>query len=51
MLNGDAKRLIAALDTGDLELRFHDGRSIRVHGAKLKLALLEDVLHNLEVIL
>ena len=35
------------LDTGDLELRFHDGRSIKAHSQKLKIASLDSVLHNL----
>ena len=32
---------------GDLELRFHDGRSIKAHSQKLKLAALDGVLCNL----
>ena len=48
MMSGDdAKRLLEILDTGDIELYFHDGRSVRVHGAKLKLAFFGGVLHNL----
>ena len=35
------------LDTGDLELRFHDNRSIKAHSQKLKIASLDGVLHNL----
>ena len=42
----DAK-LQRALDTGDLELRFHDGRSIKAHSQKLKLSSLDGFLHNL----
>ena len=40
-------RLQRVLDTGDLELRFHDGRSIKAHSQKLKIASLEGVLNNL----
>ena len=47
MASDDTKKLLEALDTGDVELRFHDGRTIRVHAAKLKLASLRGVLHNL----
>ena len=32
---------------GDIELRFHDGRSIKAHGLKLKLSALDGVLCNL----
>lgn len=39
--------LFRALDTGDLELRFHDGRSIKAHSQKLKIASLDGFLHNL----
>ena len=39
--------LINVLDTGDLELRFHDGRSIKVHSQKLKIASFSGVLQNL----
>ena len=35
------------LDTGDLELRFHDNRSIKAHSLKLKIASLDGVLQNL----
>ena len=35
------------LDTGDLELRFHDGRSVKAHSQKLKIASLDGVLNNL----
>jgi len=40
-------RLHRALDMGDIELRFHDGRSIKAHGLKLKLSALDGVLCNL----
>ena len=40
-------RLHRALNTGDLELRFHDGRSIKAHKTKLQLACLDGVLNNL----
>ena len=36
-----------ALDTGDIELRFQDGRSIKAHSQKLKLASMDGILHNL----
>ena len=44
----DTKRLIDALKTGagDLKLVFNDGRSIKVHRVKLKLASLGGCLHN-----
>ena len=44
----DAKRLLDALETGagDLKLTFNDGRSITVHGVKLKLASLGGCLHS-----
>ena len=35
------------LEEGDLELRFHDGRSIKAHTQKLKLASRGGVLQNL----
>ena len=44
---GNLGRLHRVLDTGDLELRFHDGRSIKAHSLKLKIASLDGVLHNL----
>ena len=44
---GMETRLGRVLDTGDLELRFHDGRSIKAHSLKLKIASLDGVLHNL----
>jgi hypothetical protein len=47
----DMTLLLEALDEGDLEIRFHDGRSTKAHSQKLKLAsrgviknLIEDVL-------
>ena len=40
-------RLHRVLDTGDLELCFHDGRSIKAHSLKLKIASLDGVLHSL----
>jgi len=40
-------RLHRALGMGDLELRFHDGRSIKAHGLKLKLSALDGILCNL----
>ena len=40
-------RLHRVLDTGDLELRFHDCRSAKAHSLKLKVASLDGVLHNL----
>ena len=44
--------LLEALETGDVELRFHDGRSIKAHSAKLKLAsmkggILRDLIEDL----
>ena len=47
MSGEDFKRLSNVLDTGDLELRFHDGRSIKVHSCKLKIASIGGVLQNL----
>ena len=47
MASDEERSLLAALDTGDLDLRLNDGRTIRVHGAKLKLAYLGGALHNL----
>ena len=41
------ERLHRILDTGDLELRFHDGRSIKAHSLKLRFAALDGVLCNL----
>ena len=40
-------RLSDVLDMGDLELRFHDGRSIKAHSCKLKIASIGGVLRNL----
>jgi len=42
----DLTLLLEALDEGDLELRFHDGRSTKAHSCKLKLAS-RGVLKNL----
>ena len=44
----DAKSLLDALETGagDLKLVFNDGRSIKVHRVKLKLASLGGCLHS-----
>ena len=39
--------LLEALDEGDLEIRFHDGRSTKAHSQKLKLASRGGVLKNL----
>ena len=41
------ERLHRALSMGDLELRFHDGRSIKALSHKLKLSALDGVLCNL----
>ena len=38
-------RRLSAMSTGDIELAFHDGRSIKAHSAKL--ASLGGILHNL----
>ena len=46
-VHGDILTLQSVLDEGDLELRFHDGRSIKAHSLKLKLASRGGVLHNL----
>jgi len=43
----DLSRLHRALGTGDLELCFHDGRSIKAHSLKLRLSALDGVLCNL----
>ena len=40
-------RLQRVLDTGDVELRFQDGRSIKAHSLKLKIASLDGFLSNL----
>ena len=47
MADKDATRLGNVLDMGDLELRFHDGRSTKAHSLKLKLASIGGVLQNL----
>ena len=47
MATDDIEVLLRLLDTGDIELRFHDGRSIKAHALKLKFASLGGVLHNL----
>ena len=47
MDTGAVDRLHRVLDTGDLELRFQDGLSIKAHSIKLKIACLDGVLHNL----
>ena len=43
----DMTLLLEALDEGDLEIRFHDGRSTKAHSQKLKLASRGGVLKNL----
>ena len=40
-------QLHTAMSTGDIVLAFQDGRSIRAHNAKLKLASLDGILKNL----
>ena len=47
MIDEDVTRLNKVLDMGDLDLRFHDGRSIKVHSCKLKIACIGGVLQNL----
>ena len=47
MSGEDVAMLLNVLDTGDLELRFHDGRSIKAHSQKLKIASFSGVLRNL----
>ena len=47
MSGEDFTMLLNVLDTGDLELRFHDGRSIKAHSLKLKIASFSGVLQNL----
>ena len=44
----DINRLLDALETGagDLKIVFNDGRSIKVHSQKLKLASLGGCLHS-----
>ena len=46
-LSGDISTLQSVLEEGNLELRFNDGRSIKAHGLKLKLASRGGVLQNL----
>ena len=55
MTSDGVQTLLANLADGDLDLRFQNGRSVRVHGAKLKLAsscggvlcnLMEDILEK-----
>ena len=43
----DILTLQSVLEEGDLELRFHHGRSIKAHTLKLKLASRGGVLHSL----
>jgi len=52
-MTNDMTLLFETLDEGDLEIRFHDGRSTKAHSCKLKLAsrgvlknLIEDVLDD-----
>ena len=48
MDNYDLEDLFVALDTGDIELNFQeDGRSVKAHSQKLKLASLGGILQNL----
>ena len=47
MTDEDDARLSDVLDMGDLELRFHDGRSIKVHSCKLKIASIGGILQTL----
>ena len=42
-----AARLHRILNTGDIELRFKDNRTIRAHSQKLKIASLDGCLHHL----
>ena len=46
-ISSDILTLQSVLEEGDLELRFHDGRSIKVHSLKLKLSSRGGVLQNL----
>ena len=39
--------LLETLDEGDLEIRFHDGRSTKAHSQHLKLASRGGILRNL----
>ena len=43
----DFKELMDRLETGDIELLFHDSRSIKAHVLKLKFASWGGFLHNL----
>ena len=47
MTDIDLKDLFEALATGDVELCFNDGRSIKAHATKLKLASMHGILRNL----
>ena len=47
MSGEDVAMLLNVLDMGDIELRFHDGRSIKAHSQKLKIASIGGVLQNL----
>ena len=47
MSDANDETLQEALDEGDLEIRFHDGRSTKAHSCKLKLASRGGVLRNL----
>ena len=47
MSDANDETLQEALDEGDLEIRFHDGRSTKAHSLKLKLASRGGVLRNL----
>ena len=47
MSGEDFTRLNAVLDMGDIELRFHDGRSIKAHSQKLQIASIGGVFQNL----
>ena len=46
-ISSDILTLQSVLEEGDLELRFHDDRSIKAHSLKLKLASRGGFLHNL----
>ena len=46
-ISSDILTLQSVLEEGDLELRFHDGRSIKAHSLKLKLASRGGFLHSL----
>ena len=48
MAGDDTKRLLDLLNTGDLELLFHDDdRTIKAHSQTLKLASFNGILHQL----